>query len=374
MIASPTPDPYDHQVAESLVDDPSAGEMRELASGVDALYLSGRGHLLAPAVAEIDTIRQLAGDANMPLPYVLDDGPVLMVAPHGWGKYRYCLDHPTARIGLSTSRHLPAARVQFRSEHLHAVGPHRALTDLPALVDPLAADVTYSVARLDLYADWQGWDLTAADRDRFVTRADTSRSYQYRGRLSGFDFGTRKSHTLTARIYDKTLQVDQGGHDWWPTVWGSRYQPGRPVWRVEFEYARQLLDEFTLTRPTAALAATGDLWGYATEQWLSHRTPTGDTTRSRWPTSPQWQRIEQSSLRHSPVGATRIRRARTAGSIRRLLPAITGYLAAFAALAGTTDIADTLDAIAEPLHDYQTISQTTFAERIQRRTAHQAGR
>ena len=348
--------------------------MGELASGVDALYLSGRGRLYEASLADVEGIRQLAVGSNIPLPLVRGDDPVVMVAPHGWGKYRYCLDHPSARIGLTVSQHLPSVRVQFRSEHLHAIGPERAVAALPALVDPFATDVAYAVARLDLYADWQGWGLTVADRDRFVTRADTSRTYQHKRRLSGFDFGTRKSHTLTAWIYDKTLQIEQVGHDWWRTVWDDRYQPGRPVFRVEFEFSRQLLDEFDLTSPPAALAATSDLWAYATEQWLTHRMPTGDATRSRWPISHQWSQIQQSSLRQAPVGATRIRHARTAGSIRRLLPAITGYLAAFAALTGTTGIDDTLDALTQPLHDYETASHTRFAERIERRVAKQVGR
>ncbi len=348
--------------------------MTELASGVDALYLSGRGGLINSALADVESVRLMAVGANMPLPLVLDDLAVMMIAPHGWGKYRFCLDHPSARLGFTTSRHLPAVRVQFRSEHLHAVGPEQALADLPALVDRFANDVVYAVARLDLYADWLGWDIAVTDRERFVTRADTSRTYEHRGRLSGFDFGTRKSHTLTARIYDKTLQVEQGGHDWSLAVWGDRFKVGRPVFRVEFEFSRQLLDEFALTDPALALAATGDLWAYATEQWLTHRTSTGDATRSRWPISQEWSHVQQSSVCQTPVGATRIRQARTAGSIRRLLPAITGYLAAFAALAGTAGIDDTLDALAGPLRDYETISHTTFAERIDRRLAERVGR
>ncbi len=63
----------------------------------------------------------------------------------------------------------------------------------------------------------------------------------------------------------------------------------------------------------------------------------------------------------------RLRAAKRAGSIRRLLPAITGYLAAFAALADTNTIDDTLTALDGPLRDYETISRTPFTERIERR-------
>ena len=236
----------------------------------------------------------------------------------------------------------------------------------------LCDNLTLSVSRLDLYTDWQHWNLTLADKARFVGRADSNRTYEQASGLSGFDFGTRKSHTIVARIYDKTLDIDRKGTDWWLHVWGDRYQPGTPVHRVEFEFARQALTEFDLTTPADTLTARGDLWSYATEQWLTHRTPTSDETKARWPVSPQWAQIQRASLRCMPAGYERLRAAKRAGSIRKLLPPITGYLAAYGALAGTNDIDDTLDALIEPLRDYETISRTPFADRIDRRRLRRA--
>ncbi|MDQ6798143.1 MAG: hypothetical protein M3011_09030 [Actinomycetota bacterium] len=223
------------------------------------------------------------------------------------------------------------------------------------------------MARLDLYADWQGWALTPADKTCLVGRADTSRTWETAGRVTGFDFGSRTNRTLVARIYDKTLDVNRKNADWWLHVWGDRYQPGSPVHRVEFEFSRQALREFELTTPTETLAAQADLWTYATEQWLTPRTPNADPAPSRWPISPTWTQIQHPSLRQHPAGVQRLRTAKRAGSIRRLLPAITGYLAAFAALADTQGIDDTLTALDGPLRDYETISRTPFTERIERR-------
>ncbi|MGI8753523.1 MAG: hypothetical protein ACR2MN_14660 [Acidimicrobiales bacterium] len=119
-------------------------------------------------------------------------------------------------------------RIQPRSEYLHGIGPLAAVQALSGLAGRLCDDLTLSVNRLDHYADWQHWHLTTADKARFVGRADTARTYEQAGRLSGFDFGTRTSHTIVARIYDKTLDIDRKGADWWLKVWGDRHQPGTP--------------------------------------------------------------------------------------------------------------------------------------------------
>lgn len=87
--------------------------LSELASGVDALYLSGRCHPRPEVLDALEDIRALAVKVNRPLPTIIDDVG-LTIWPHGWGKYRYCIDHPNARIGLTASSHLPPMRIQRR--------------------------------------------------------------------------------------------------------------------------------------------------------------------------------------------------------------------------------------------------------------------
>jgi hypothetical protein len=41
-----------------------------------------------------------------------------------------------ARIGFSTSRHLPTVRIQPRSEFLHAIGPAAAVAQLRDSLNP----------------------------------------------------------------------------------------------------------------------------------------------------------------------------------------------------------------------------------------------
>jgi hypothetical protein len=91
----------------------AAGGVRELASGIDALYLSARADLPADLVSYLELSREWATEMRRPAPCEIG-GTYFGMAAHGWGKYRFCLDHPMARIGFSTSRHLPAGHIQPR--------------------------------------------------------------------------------------------------------------------------------------------------------------------------------------------------------------------------------------------------------------------
>jgi hypothetical protein len=293
------------------------------------------------------------------------------VAPHGWGKYRYCLDHPIARLGFTECRHLPSVRVQPRSEFLHASGPEDVLAALHELLEPEVGPLQFSVSRLDLFVDVQGWSLGLDDAHRFVCRADGRRSYEVGGTLTGFEFGSRRSKTICARIYDKTADIEAKGTTWWHEVWGERYVEGVAVHRVEFEFGRQGLAEFSVDTAAQALEAIGDLWRYATEEWLTFRSRTPDQTRARWPMAPEWRSVQRATLRHRAVGLARLREARRHSSIARLLPGLNGYLVSLAALLGLEDIDDALGAVGHHLHSYEVLSRTAFADRVARRRAEQ---
>jgi hypothetical protein len=333
---------------------------------VDALYLSGRADVPKRFLERLEDCRAWAGEAKCPAPFELGEF-VFGITPHGWGKYRFCLEHAMARIGISTSRHLPTVRIQPRSEFLHAVGPEAAVTALKEILCPELRQLRFWVNRVDLFADWQGWHLSLDDAARFVCRADARRTYEVAGALTGFEFGSRSTKTFLARLYDKTADMTAKDNGWWFEVWGERYLPGSPVHRLEFEVGRQGLQEFDLNTPAQVLDAAGDLWAYATREWLTLRSPTDDRTRCRWPLASEWRSVQEATLGHRAVGLERLRLARRSKSIEKLLPGLNGYLASMGALIGTQGIDDTLGAIGHHLHTYEIISRTTFSERVARR-------
>ena len=97
--------------------------VRELASGVDALYLSGRATMPAKLWEQCRELREEARSTRAPVPLVVG-GNEFLVQGSGLGKYPIRLDHAHGVIGLTDSNALPAIRVQPRAvAALHAVGP-----------------------------------------------------------------------------------------------------------------------------------------------------------------------------------------------------------------------------------------------------------
>jgi hypothetical protein len=233
-----------------------------------------------------------------------------------------------------------------------------------------AGKVHLSVSRIDLFADVQGWKIESSDRSRFVCRANDCRIFESGRSFRGFQFGLRTSKTLTARIYDKTADIEDHGGDWWHGIWSDRFQPGSPVIRVEFEFARQALAQFCVDTPAEVLAVRDQLWAYATDEWLSFRDPTSDHSRSRWPVAPEWtalQAVRTSTDRTEPL--ERITAGRASGSLRKLFPALTGYLASFAAVVGTEEIGETLGVLDYHLRADEQHRRIRFRERVARRRA-----
>jgi hypothetical protein len=78
--------------------------LRELSSGVDALYLSGHGDPTPELVEDLARSRELCEMVHGPLAFNLEGGR-FQIHPHGWGRYHYLLAGEWARIGISTSKH-----------------------------------------------------------------------------------------------------------------------------------------------------------------------------------------------------------------------------------------------------------------------------
>lgn len=338
--------------------------IRELASGIDALYLSGQAHLGDSLLADLDRARDQARSSSEAVAYRL--GRVSFgLAPHGWGRYPFRLSHEYGLIGFTGSRHLPAIRVQPKAELLHGLGAVATVEAVSDLLSPIG-DVDWTVSRIDLFADVQGWSPTVEERNRFVCRATTRVTHEESGELTGLQFGLRKGGGISARIYEKSAQARKVGADWWPDKWGDRYLEGEPVTRIEFEFGRKVLRECRLSSPHETIEQVAGLWGYGTE-WLSFRDVSNDLTRSRWPVSAEWEAIRSVSLRDRPITVERISSSRAAADERRIVSGMCGYLSSYAALRDLTGLDEALSAAESVLRQWERETGIPFTDRVKKK-------
>jgi hypothetical protein len=198
--------------------------------------------------------------------------------------------------------------------------------------------VLLSVNRLDLFADFQGWEPTGDSRHEFVCRAKSRVTFEEDEVFTGLNFGRRKTGTLCVRLYDKTIRAEEDGEGQWKMIWGEKFDPAKSVLRIEFEFGGAGLRQFNLSSPEEVLDATGALWTYLTGDWLSHRVPGPDQTKSRWAVSPQWEFVRRAIIAENSYGLNRMYLGNRRGGVENIVPTLEGYLASFGGLRPSGDV------------------------------------
>lgn len=326
-----------------LENGPETPRLVELVSGVDALYASSRTDVTTDFFKTLTEMKAFAGENDLVLPLLNISDERFEVSNYSWGRYPVFMEHEFGRLGFTKSEKLPGIRLQIRSKFLHAVGAEKALDWFTQKLHEIAVHPAWTLSRLDLFADVQGWDLHHYDQEQFITRASDLTSRKVSNRFSGFEFGRRKTGSINARIYDKTLEMLKSPNGWTFEQWGSRFQHDLPVWRIEFEFHTRLLREVGIPTAEQGLARRSELWAYATDKWLTHRDIGEDSNKSRWPISSEWTQIQNVDLRGKSVAIERIRESEDDLALQRLIPGLHGYLTSVGARLGATDLSSALD-------------------------------
>ena len=147
-------------------------------------------------------------------------------------------------------------------------------------------------------------------------------------RCTGYEFSKGAAHSCC--IYDKTKEITKSRKDWMRAVWERHGWDGESsVTRVEFRYKRECLHEMGIEDPYDLLDKLPALWAYSSAQWLRHTTPTPDTNRGRWESSPFWQAIQRADFYGEAEPAVRERKRQ--GDVRLLCQMIAGCSSSAAA-------------------------------------------
>lgn len=270
------------------------GEVKFLRWGVDSLYLSYQGNL-HPEINEqlIQLKRQAQSEKqNDQAKAQIKIGDHLFeVKDKGTSMFAYILEDNAFRIQLSRpNKAVPMAYVKLSSEYLTHLLPAEAEKRLSAILSQLGAlESTANVSRIDLFVDFVSHqNMEAWTREAWVTHAASVNAYAIDNHFTGWAIGL--GGVMAGRIYDKLFEIIKSNKGYLIPLWqAAGWQAGEPIWRLEFEFKREMLVQKDLSKLTDVLANMNGLWSYATTEWLKLTLPNPeDKTRSRWAIHPMW--------------------------------------------------------------------------------------
>jgi hypothetical protein len=182
------------------------------------------------------------------------------------------------------------AYVRVSSGCLSHLGAVKAEQDLHRVLEQLGEITEHAnVSRIDLFVDFvSNQDMEAWQRDAWVTRAANINHFSEGTIFTGWMIGA--GGVISCRLYNKTQEIKKSRKDYLKELWAEAGWDGElPVWRLEFQYRRELLDQFGVVKLASVLRHLNGLWSYATTEWLRLTLPDRtDRNRARWPTHPLW--------------------------------------------------------------------------------------
>jgi hypothetical protein len=278
---------------------------------IDTLILNIKGMMpqeLADQLQQYqDQAREQEEDVLTPWSF---QGCPLAIKPHGSGHgWRWLLYSDDLHLQLGKGKwNETVCRLTFRSVYLHSRDLDKTLSQVYAfLVGFLGYEPVLQVSKLDQCLDLAGWQLTAADVERFVSRGlpddlpaeeierFNPETHRHGRRIKALYFSKTAPHSCC--IYDKTAEVKVHHKEWFYEVWKRNGWDGEtPITRIEFRYEREALREMGVECPFEMLNQLDSLWAYSTQQWLRHTVPSADTNQSRWAVSEVWQVVQGATL------------------------------------------------------------------------------
>jgi hypothetical protein len=353
---------------------------------------------------------------------LLFNNSTLHMQPNGAGRgqWPYLLKTPDITLYVSTGNWNGIASIRFSSQYLWSLPLIDVINAAQSFINDLFEQEMYlQLSQVDLCADVAGWsDIETLERGKhFISRMRKGRGYDESSQVydlassdytfglkrTGFDFGRDKKRVspLSCRMYNKTLELEKSGKDWFLDLYYSRgwVEEDGPVWRVEFSFKREVLHELRqeidgeeqfhgLEDVYDLPARLPLLWAYAAGQvdhadengpdgWLRCVVPSSDTKRSRWPTHPVWRVVQGAFLEDieaPPHFGKIIRKKWRHRNIEKGIEAVIGQLSSLAAwneegilAEGHIDLSIALHWLAEEGEKYLQRVGRDFSREVQRK-------
>lgn len=310
--------------------------------GIDSLYLSYPGELAPEMETKLRSLKaQAQGKDFEAAKAQLQLGEhVFEVKDKSSGMFAFSLADGAFEIRLSASRSkkLPMAYVQVRSGLLAHKAPSAIQQELRELLSLLGDVSAPKVSRVDLFVDFASTvDMEGWRRDAWVTRASAVHQYAEDATFTGWSIGAGSS--LMGRLYHKLLESKKSGKEYLHNLWHEAgWDCISPVWRLEFEFRREVLAQLNLDSLPQVLEHRNGLWSYASTEWLKLCVPSeADKTRSRWPIHPLWMALASIDWEVSGGPLSRTFTATRAPSREWIGARVLSLLTSIAAITGVRD-------------------------------------
>jgi hypothetical protein len=349
-----------------------------LRFGIDSLYLSYQGELSEEGENKLSDLKDLAQSENPKE----QDKAQLSIGDHlfevldkGQKPFAFVLVDNWFRISFSrrSSKSMPLAYIQVSSELLTFHPIEEIIRDLEFVINSLSSKVSKpNVSRVDLFVDFTtNHDLDAINIYHWVTRTTLFDKHYIRPHFTGWSIGY--GGDISARLYDKVLEIKKSGKDYLFPIWKEAgWNEEQHVWRLEFQYMREFLNQVESVPFDKFITNQGPLWRFASTEWLRLSIPNPkDSNNSRWPTNPLWDALSQISWKDNPDKLLkRIRKQRIPCDDILYRHGMAG-LTSFMALHGITDLYEGVKQFikhAKRFHDsHGRFTDETFLSYIQKK-------
>jgi hypothetical protein len=332
---------------------------KPLRWGVDSLYLSFAGELHPDVEHQLELLKELAQSDKLEeqaFAQIKLGEHIFEVKDKSTGMFAFTLVDNCFRINISRSRakSLPMAYVQISSEYLTHKAHAEIVLELQKLLSELGnVNSSASVSRIDLFVDFgSNESMESWDRHAWLTRSDNIDQYSIKGMFSGWTIGL--GSPLAGRLYDKILEIVSSKKDYLLPLWKQAGWNGDSrIWRMEFEFKREVLRQLNIKTYEDAKQNLNGLWDYATTNWLRLTLPNpADSNRSRWPLHHLWGYISAIDFETFGGELSRTFSSQRIPSDQRLFSHGFSVLSSFMAREGLTDLGAAMELYHTHLYHY----------------------
>ena len=314
---------------------------KKVFKGVDSLYISYRGELregVKECLEEKKRLAQSDDETEQALSRMVINFHLFEVKDRGAKGFSFILVDNWYRIQISGSEKkvMPTIYVQVSSELLTGHGPESAISRLRKIVKKLLVKIEEeTVSRADIFVDFTTNEkLEDIKSISWITRAKKLAVFRYCDAFTGLVIG--QGGDISARIYDKTLEIGESNKYYLKEIWEKRgWDTIQTVWRLEFQLKRVCLKEMSINTFSNLMEKVNSLWVYCSNDWLRLAVKDETVNRTRWMTNPMWEKIQGVRINDGNlVGVLREVDKSRVPSDKTIFQNGMGYLTSFAAKEG----------------------------------------